>query len=175
MDLGSEDNSLRNAVQYLMNYLWLIIIAVVIVAVFLQLGIFSGFLSDRCIVVSGYLCRNPVLTNTGQDYGSGLLTLQFGHIKGITVYNARLVVSSLSQGLTASGFPNDNDSAELQENFTYDSGTLYNVSIDLGPDELTRNSVGTVFSGYLWLAYNSGSPTGQRSLERIGSVTYRIK
>ncbi|MFP3215444.1 MAG: hypothetical protein RXR32_02760, partial [Candidatus Micrarchaeota archaeon] len=129
-------------------------IAVVLGALF-SLGVFSGssLLGTSCIASPGYYCQNPVLST------SGALTFSFGQNTGATVYNAIIYVEPQSASPSSSGYPFfSNNTYSIG---TFASGQIVSVSTSIAG---FSGSIGTPFTGYVWLAYNGVSNSGQANL-----------
>jgi len=152
----------QSAMEYLMTYGWAILIIAVVLGALFSLGVFSGssMLGTSCIASPGYYCQNPVLST------SGALTFSFGQNTGATEYNAIIWVANQSTTPTTSSpfFT----TKSFVGNYSYSSpsglasGQTITVSILL--PGYSSAAIGTPFSGYVWLAYNSMSASGQANL-----------
>jgi hypothetical protein len=134
----------QSAMEYLMTYGWAILIIAVVLGALYSLGIFNGtnFLGNTCIAGTGYLCSNPSLAT------NGILSFTFGYY---------------GPNITVSGFACSSNS--ISPNSFSQSGIS-----DLVPGQqeaisvscpVSANTIGTSFSGYLWMEY---SQAGQSDL-----------
>jgi len=150
----------QSAMEYLMTYGWAILIIAVVLGALFSLGVFSGssLLGTSCIASPGYYCQNPVLST------SGTLTFSFGQNTGATVYNAIIWVAnqSTTPGLSTPFFTAKSFVGNMSYPNGLTSGQTIPVSISL--PGYNGVAIGTPFSGYVWLAYNSMSPSGQANL-----------
>jgi len=165
----------QSAMEYLMTYGWAILIIAVVLGALFSLGVFSGtsLLGTSCIASPGFLCQNPVLS------ASGALTFSFGQNTGATVYNAIIWVANQSTTpgpsptfFTAKSFVgNMSTYSSYQNGLT--SGQTITVSISL--PGYKGAAIGTPFSGYVWLAYNSTSPSGQANLlAKVATIIVKV-
>ena len=158
----------QSAMEYLMTYGWAILIIAVVLGALFSLGVFSGssLLGTSCIASPGYYCQNPVLVGN-------TLTFNFGQNTGATVYNAILCAEpqsqSPSQSISALIFGGNNCTAPNA--LTLASGQTISPSIPLS----FSGSIGTPFTGYVWLAYNGVSSSGQANLiAKVATIIVKV-
>ncbi|MDE1833336.1 MAG: hypothetical protein KGH58_02865 [Candidatus Micrarchaeota archaeon] len=144
----------QSAMEYLMTYGWAILVIAVALAILYQLGVFGGgvnLLSTSCLASTGYLCTSPQLNTTGN------LIVQFAQ--------------STEQTITLTGIACTNGT-------TSPSGFQSITQTSLAPGQKTplifncqlgSNTIGTKFSGSLWIQYNSQTQNGNTG--RVGQVT----
>ncbi|MFP3278914.1 MAG: hypothetical protein RXP92_01205 [Candidatus Micrarchaeota archaeon] len=164
----------QSAMEYLMTYGWAILIIAVVLGALFSLGVFSGssLLGTSCIASPGYYCQNPVLTPNPSGSGS-VLTFNFGQNTGATVYNAILCAEPQSQSPSQSSaliFGGNNCTAP-NTYLTLASGQTISPSIPLS----FSGSIGTPFTGYVWLAYNGVSSSGQANLiAKVATIIVKV-
>ncbi|MGC9099017.1 MAG: hypothetical protein ACP5HW_00500 [Candidatus Micrarchaeia archaeon] len=165
----------QSAMEYLMTYGWAILIISVVLGALFSLGVFSGssMLGTSCIAAPGYLCQNPVLST------SGTLTFLFGQNIGAPVYNAILWVAPQSTVPTSTppsfGFTNSNAGSNTLISNPFQSGQTVNVSVSLSGILGSSPAIGTPFSGYVWLVYNSTGSTGTRNLiTKVATIIVKV-
>jgi hypothetical protein len=155
----------QSAMEYLMTYGWAILIIAVVLGALFQLGIFgaANVLGTACVASPGYLCQNPTLITTGK------LTFSLGQSTGSSAYNIALACAETQM---TNGLPNPGTSfysitasgaaiAESNSGNTLVSGQelvveglpCYGSTGAL----LSSPSVGTSFSGYIWLNYTTNT------------------
>ena len=141
---------LQSAMEYLMTYGWAILVIAVVLGVLFQLGIFSSssFSSTACISATGYLCQNPSLSS------NGLLTVQIGEVGGT------ITVTGLGCSNTTTP-----SSYFSPTNMQLSSGGTSSAAFYC---PLSTNTIGTSFSGTLWIQYGSGTQTGLTA--QIGTI-----
>ncbi|MDE1847057.1 MAG: hypothetical protein KGH52_03285, partial [Candidatus Micrarchaeota archaeon] len=127
---------LQGVVEYLSTYSWAILAAAVIVGIMFALGIFSNPIPiQSCILVPGYICSHPIMTNAG--------VLSFN-------------LSYVGQGITVTGIGCNSGTqppATLQSaNFVLTTNKGVGVSVVC---PISSNAFGTAFQGHLWLQYNT--------------------
>jgi YVTN family beta-propeller protein len=131
--------------EYLMTYGWAILIIAVVLGALYSLGIFNGsnFLGGSCIAAPGYLCTNPLLSTDGK------LSFTYGYqgpnvtVVGFACTNTTTAPSSFASSGSSSLEPGQEESVST-------SCTLSSSA-----------TVGTSFSGYLWVEYDQ---SGQSDL-----------
>ncbi|MGC8699415.1 MAG: hypothetical protein ACP5RK_00200, partial [Candidatus Micrarchaeia archaeon] len=123
---------------------------------------------------SGYLCQNPVLST------SGTLTFSFGQNIGAPVYNAILYVAPQSVVPTSTppsfGFTSSNAGSYTLPN-PFQSGQTATASVSLSGISSIGSSpaIGTPFSGYVWLVYNSTGSTGTQNLiTKVATIIVKV-
>ncbi len=151
----------QSAMEYLMTYGWAILIIAVVLGALFSLGVFnsSSLIGTSCVALSGYYCANPVLSQ------SGVLTLTVGQATG-TDYSAATVYI-VPSGSTFS--PSD---ANAIITGGLSSGQTAPVSITLSTTG-AYSTVGTAFTGYVWLVYNT--PTSPSSNLETQIATLSVK
>ena len=157
----------QSAMEYLMTYGWAILIIAVVLGALFSLGVFSGssMLGTSCIAASGYLCQNPVLST------SGTLSLTLGQESGYTMYNAFVYVAPQSSGANAYGFPTTTYSSNQNPITAFTSGQTIPLTFNLGPSYTT---IGTPFSGYVWLNYSSTSGGVANIATKVATVIVKV-
>ncbi|MDE1869940.1 MAG: hypothetical protein KGH71_03070 [Candidatus Micrarchaeota archaeon] len=142
---------LQSAMEYLMTYGWAILVIAVVLGVLYQLGVFNfGRLgSSGCLAQSGFLCTTPIMNTSGN------LSIVVGIVgTPITVTGIGCTTNSTVPSSTT-GF-----STTLQSNQKY----TFVVQCPL-----STHSLGTVFSGSLWIVYTQGAQSG--IISKFASVT----
>ena len=145
----------QSAMEYLMTYGWsILIIAITLVSLF-ELGFFNGkggSISQGCISESGYLCSNPIL------YTSGVLITNVGSIgQSITITGTGCSLNSTNPSITP----------VVSQSLS--SGEVVSLQFQC---PLSSNSIGSSFSGYLWVQYSNSYQSNLTSL--IGKVIVSI-
>ncbi len=139
-----HDKKSQNAVEYLFDNAWAIVIIVIVALVFYQLGVFQGsnFFGSVCIAQVGFLCQNPTMNTTGYiaaDISNG------GSLVNITAVGC-------SNTTSAPPF------MPLANTFTLPQNAKQRISFYcLNASSL---SLGVKFTGTLWLQYNQGTNKG---------------
>ncbi len=153
---GKDKSKSQSAMEYLMTYGWsILIIAVVIIALF-ALGVFNGgnTLPTSCVAQSGFLCKNPQMDINGN------VLVTFGQALGSTI-------SITDTGCSNSTSP---PSTWIQQpvsgGYDFVSGATGTLGFQC---KLSSNTIGTTFSGNLWIQYSKGSASGQEA--EIGTFT----
>ena len=135
-----------------MTYGWAILILAVVVASLAYLGVFNTATAQPnvCIGITGFSCTNPIL------YGSGQLNVSIGQIgQTITITNTYCTSGPAAPSGAAGGelsviiYSNQNEQLQFQ-------------------CALKSSAVGTQFSGYLWIVYNTG--TQSNIVQEIATV-----
>ncbi|HUY70439.1 MAG TPA: hypothetical protein VMV00_02640 [Candidatus Baltobacteraceae bacterium] len=144
----------QSAMEYLMTYGWAILIIAVALAILYQLGIFGGgsnLLSTSCLASTGFLCTNIQMNTTGNVIISfAQSTGQDITITGIACTNTTASPSSM-QSVT-------------QTPIAPGQQTPLIFSCILG-----SNTIGTTFSGTLWVQYNTQTQDG--NIGKVGAIT----
>ncbi len=141
----------QSAMEYLMTYGWAILVIAVVLGVLFDIGIFSlPNFGSSCIAQSGFLCTNPILANTGA------LSIMFGQ--------------DLGAPMTITGFACTNSSTApsiFNTTFVYlQPGSEDHIMV---PCPTTSSTLGTHFTGNIWIRYNA---QGQQSLiEQVASFS----
>ncbi len=171
----------QSAMEYLMTYGWAILIIAVVLASLFELGVFNGsnLSPQACIAQSGFVCKNPVYTSNG-------IIFTFGQTTGRDYYGDWVFVASQGEALNSSGVP---------VNFTghsspYDAvqvGSPSNVlipgqtvTVDFPASDFRAGAVpssptiGTPFSGYVWLGYClSPCTNGPTAYSKVATLTVK--
>ncbi|MDE1762207.1 MAG: hypothetical protein KGH78_03370, partial [Candidatus Micrarchaeota archaeon] len=131
----------QSVTEYLSTYSWAILAAAVIVGIMFALGIFSSPIPiQSCILVPGYVCSHPILTD------SGVLTFNLSYI-GQTI-----AVTGI--GCNSGTLP----PTTLQNvNFILTSNKGRSITVSC---PISSNAFGTAFQGHLWLQYNTQTQSG---------------
>ncbi|MDE1762571.1 MAG: hypothetical protein KGH78_05300, partial [Candidatus Micrarchaeota archaeon] len=133
---------LQNVTEYLSTYSWAILAATAVITVIYALGIFNNPIPiQSCILVPGFVCSHPILSNTG------LLTFNLSYI-GQTI-----TVTGI--GCNSGSLPPQNLQSLQQFTLTSNKGRMITVSCPI-----SSNSFGTAFQGHLWLQYNTQTQNG---------------
>jgi len=152
----------QSAMEYLMTYGWAILIIAVVLGALFALGVFnsSSLIGTSCVALSGYYCANPVLSSTGT------LTLTVGQATG-TSYSG-VIAYIVPSGST---FSNTDPSASIG---TLNSGQTATVTISLSgiPSIGSSPSLGTAFTGQVWLAFNT--PSSSNLETQIATLTVKV-
>jgi len=159
----------QSAMEYLMTYGWAILIIAVVLGALFSLGVFSGssLLGTSCVASPGYYCQNPVLST------SGALTFSFGQNTGATVYNAIIYVEPQSQSPGSSAPFFSSNYTTIGTYPALASGQTVTPSIAISG--FSGKPIGTPFSGYIWLSYNSSSSTGTSNLvAKVATIIVKV-
>ncbi|MDE1832990.1 MAG: hypothetical protein KGH58_01065 [Candidatus Micrarchaeota archaeon] len=151
---GSGSGKAQSAMEYLMTYGWAILVIAVALTILYQIGIFGGgsnLLSTSCIANTGYLCSGLQLNTTGN------LIVQFAQSTGQTI---TLTGISCTKNLSSP--------VSVQSIQQTPLAPGQKTSLTFGCP-LSSNALGTKFSGYLWVQYNSQTQNG--NMAELGSVT----
>ncbi|MFP3278286.1 MAG: hypothetical protein RXO43_01855 [Candidatus Micrarchaeota archaeon] len=156
----------QSAMEYLMTYGWAILIIAVVLGALFSLGVFSGssLLGTSCIATPGFLCQNPILSP------SGTLTATIGQENGYTAYNAYFYVSPQTSSVGTTGFPTSAYTCS-PSGTTLSSGQTVTISCPTG---LSSPTIGTSFSGYIWLNYSSTSGGPATISQKIATVIVKV-
>jgi len=155
----------QSAMEYLMTYGWAILIIAVVLGALFSLGVFSGssLLGTSCVASPGYYCQNPVLS------ASGNLIFSFGQNTGATEYNAIIYVDPQSQSPSSPSFYSYN----YTNVGTLTSGQTINPTISISG--FNGKPIGTPFTGYVWLSYNSSSSSGTSNLiAKVATIVVKV-
>lgn len=145
----------QSAIEYLMTYGWAILIIVVVLAIFLALNVFNNsiFITNNCASSQGFVCSNPVLNASGylavtvSRYGQAL------NITGLACVGNTSIPRSFAPV-----------SIEMKESYTYSFIFVC---------QLPRSSIGSSFTGYIWMQYNEAGQSGLVS--EIGAVSTSVQ
>ncbi len=134
-----------------MTYGWAILVIAVALAVLFALGVFSiGSPQTGCTANPGFLCSNPILSANGLYYAE---------------------VGYAATSITITGTACSNSAAEPQQNnfSRTDVQLVAGQEVQMAFDcPLTSNTIGTSFSGTLWIQYNDQNV---QSLSEIATVS----
>ncbi len=145
---------MQSAMEYLMTYGWsILLIAIVLVAMF-ELGMFrsSSSFPSTCMAQVGFLCSSQLLNQTGY------LSVQFGTLQGSSqqIVGDLCINSSIQPTASMfSGILPITPSSEYTTRLTFRCFT--NIV-----------SIGSHFSGYLWLEYTDGS------ISELGTISVPV-
>jgi DNA-binding beta-propeller fold protein YncE len=141
---GSKRFKAQSAMEYLMTYGWAILIVAVVLGALYSLGIFNGsnFLGGTCIAAPGYLCSNPLLATDGS------LSFTYGY-QGPNVTIVGFGCTNTTTAPSSFAFSGSSDLEPGQEESVSAACTL------------SSDTLGTQFSGYLWVEYDQN---GQSNL-----------
>ena len=154
--LGKGSSKAQSAMEYLMTYGWSILVIAIGVVTLFALGVFNGGSStgnSGCIAQSGYLCTKLTLATNGT-----LNTTIGTEYSGITITG----VSCSNSSATPTTFNT------ITPSLTINNGQEDNLNFQC---PLSSNTLGTAFTGTLWIQYNSGSADGQ--IISIGKVSVK--
>ncbi|MDE1847175.1 MAG: hypothetical protein KGH52_03910, partial [Candidatus Micrarchaeota archaeon] len=136
--------SAQSVTEYLSTYSWAILAASAVVIVMFALGVFNSPIPiQSCILVPGYICSHPILTD------SGILSFNLSYV-GQTI-----TVTGI--GCNSGNLP----PASLQSaNFVLTSNKGRSVTVAC---PISSNAFGTGFQGHLWLQYNTQTQSNLES------------
>ncbi|MCL5429948.1 MAG: hypothetical protein M1504_00535 [Candidatus Marsarchaeota archaeon] len=140
--------------EYLMTYGWAILIIAVVLGVLFQLGVFNAatFEGNSCLAYSGYLCSQQTL-NT-----AGTLSFTFGYQgANFTVDGFGCSSNSIEPSFSMAGISN------LQP------GQEESISVSC---PVSSGSIGTPFSGYIWMEYDQAGHNGL--VAKIASISTSV-
>ena len=152
----------QSAMEYLMTYGWAILIIAVVLGALFALGVFNStsLIGTSCVALSGYYCTNPVLIGN-------TLTLTVGQATG-TSYS----------GVTAYIVPSGTTSNSITPYNSYigtlNSGQTNTITISLSglPSIGSSPSLGTAFTGQVWLAFNA--PPSSNLYTQIATLSVKV-
>ena len=130
----------QSAMEYLMTYGWTILVIMVVIAALFALGVFNGPSSggaSACVAQSGYQCTRVTLSTTG--------TL------GATV--GQIGLGSVTIGAVGCGTTAAEPAMNTISPVTLSSGQT--ASLNFSSCFSGTEALGTKFSGYLWIEYNT--------------------
>ncbi|MDE1762384.1 MAG: hypothetical protein KGH59_04285 [Candidatus Micrarchaeota archaeon] len=122
---------------FLISYGWIVIVAIIVIVVILNIGIFKP--TPTCITQPGFFCQTPIM-NT-----SGTVNIQFGQI-----VSSQIVITSVGCSQNVSTFPNT-----TPVDIPVVTGQIISLDFACGFGGQTR--VGNAFKGYLWITYDTQS------------------
>ena len=134
--------------EYLMTYGWAILVIAVVLGALFQLGVFNSASSQQsgCVSSAPYFCGPPSLAS------NGMLTEQVGQIGSPISVTATGCSTTTSAPALASFSPT---SVTLNSGGT--TGLIFQCP-------LTSNTIGTTFSGTLWIQYGTGQ------IAKVGTI-----
>ncbi|MEM3839425.1 MAG: hypothetical protein QXF01_02500 [Candidatus Micrarchaeaceae archaeon] len=181
---------LQSAMEYLMTYGWAILIIAIVLGVLYYIGVFNGAaaLGTSCIATPGFLCQNPIMSSTGY------LSFTLGQESTATEYNIGLSCAAVS---TSSGLPYSTVGTNV---FWYPSatgavsatGNTVAPALNLGPgqqvgitglpcytntgvlESSSSPSIGSTFTGTLWLNYTSSPTVSGWITNKMATVTVKV-
>jgi hypothetical protein len=160
-----KTNKKNDLILKLVGVAGIIIVAEFVIFV-VSLGSTGGTMisNTTCLADSGFVCWNPVMNTNGQ------LSFKFGQVTGVNMPNASIGCATEAD---ANGLPLSNTIFESVYNRTnlttygnLTEGQIVKISNIqcYGPDGKPFNnndsgdSMGTRFSGYLWVRYGASLP-----------------
>jgi len=160
MNLHVRKLRAQSAMEYLMTYGWAILIIAVVLGALFSLGVFNSasLVGTSCVPLSGYYCANPVLSTTG------VLTVTIGQATGTTYSN--VVAYIVPSGST---FTTSDPSNTIG---TLNSGQTVTATFSNLPGIGSSPSLGTVFTGQVWLAYSTAAASNLDS--QIATLTVKV-
>ena len=161
--LPSSSKSLRgqSAMEYLMTYGWSILIIAIALVTLFELGLFNGSgsgLPTTCVAQSGFLCSNPSIDTNGN------VLISFGQSSGSTMIVQATACTNSSTPPSANQW--------LQQpinNPTFSNGATGTLGFQC---KLTSNTIGSDFSGILWIQYQQNGVSNQEA--KIGTFTAKV-
>jgi hypothetical protein len=161
----------QSAMEYLMTYGWAILIIAVVLGALFSLGVFSGssLIGTSCIAAPGYYCQNPVLDT------SGTLTFSFGQNTGSTIYNVTICAEpeSISPDTAYPFFGPTNPNCTTTAYNSLNSGQTVSPSITI--TGFSGKPVGTPFTGYVWMSYNTNSQSSPSNLlAKVATIVVKV-
>jgi hypothetical protein len=155
----------QSAMEFLMTYGWAILIIAVVLGSLFQLGVFNSasLTGISCTASPGYLCRSPTMVTTG------LVSFTFGQSTAYPLYNFQLACAASAD---SSGTPNpltafnsiSSNGAALPSSSvgnTLANGQSLVISslpcYSSSGAQLGTQSIGSSFSGYIWVNYTNGA------------------
>jgi hypothetical protein len=146
----------QSAIEFLTTYGWALVIIVVVLAALYNVGLFSGsaFLGTSCAAQVGFFCGTPSLNSTG------FISVQIGETIGqITVLGVGCSNSSTQSPAMVT----------LQTSQQISQGSKINVVFQCA---IKSTSLGTPFSGVLWINYTN--QYGQTILTPVAKASVKV-
>ncbi len=144
---------MQASLEYLTTYGWSILVVVILIMAFFQIGAFSRpEVASACTSSSPFYCQNPIM------YGNGLLIAQFGEAIG--------TLTITGYGCSNSSTP---PSSYTPTSITLLSGTQTSASFSC---PVSSNAIGTSFTGTLWVKYNTQSESNLAGV--VGTVRTKV-
>lgn len=173
----------QSAMEYLMTYGWAIVIIAVVLTIIYSLNVFNPTPPTACIGVPGYSCSNPLISS------AGVLSFTLGLAPGAAVYNVLFScvaptnvnpstitynpIAANDMGQTAVTSPT---TASAYNSIIGGAGTTVSISkiqcYSSGSTPAILPSIGTSFSGAIWMAYTSAGTGG---LNYVKIATFSAK
>ena len=156
--VSSKSIYAQSAMEYLMTYGWSILLISVTLAGLFELGVFNGNGSSfptSCISQPGFLCSNPIMDTNGN------VLITFGQSSGLTITVQATACSNSSAAPSPTMWVQ-----QPVNNPTFVTGVTGTLGFQC---ILPSNTVGTKFSGTLWIQYQKGGVSGQEA--EIGIFT----
>ncbi|MDE1762199.1 MAG: hypothetical protein KGH78_03320 [Candidatus Micrarchaeota archaeon] len=131
----------QSVFEFLSTYSWALFAAAIVVAALFATGVFTNPIPiQTCILVPGYTCNHPILSD------SGVLSFNLSYI---------------GQTITVTGIGCNSGTkppSSLQSvNFVLLSNKGRSISVAC---PISANAFGTAFQGHLWLQYNTQTQSG---------------
>ena len=177
---SNSDNNTKaqSAMEYLMTYGWAILIIAVILAALDFLGVFNTgtFIGPSCLATPGYLCSNPVMTANAN--GPNLLSFNFEQDTGQPIYEVSFACAASSNSST--GLPTANTANVFQfATSVMSSGSSLNISgmqcYGSNANLFQDHSIGTVFSGTLWIRYTTVPASTNYQYAKVARITAKVE
>ena len=145
---------LQSAMEYLLTYGWALVVISVVLGVLYSMGLFStkSIARQSCAAIPGFECNYPILNGTG---------------------SLKVLLGSTNE-LTLTGVGCTGDSAAPPALTEIAPVEFYpgSAAIILFACPLPANVLGTPFSGYLWIGYNTITASGQE--EAVAQVSASV-
>ncbi len=127
----------QSSMEYLTVYGWSIAVAVGVLSMLFALGLFerTTFSQSACTPVPGYLCQVPILAT------NGMLSIAFSQTVGTITITGTSCTSNTTPPTTFNSVF-----------FTEVSGSVIQLSFTC---PLKSNTLGSEFTGHLWVSYNT--------------------
>ncbi|MDE1856458.1 MAG: DUF2341 domain-containing protein [Candidatus Micrarchaeota archaeon] len=138
----------QSAMEYLMTYGWAILIMAVVLVSLFSLGIFNkgSVITSACLANPGFFCSRPLLNTTGA------LNITVGQLSGSTIT------------LTSIGCSNST-APPIQTTGLNSIVLVSGESVPLVLNcPITANTVGTSFTGTVWIGYTASGLPGQTAM-----------
>ena len=162
MNLHARKLRAQSAMEYLMTYGWAILIIAVVLGALFSLGVFSSasLIGTSCVALPGYYCANPVLA-------SNTLTLTIGQATGTSYSGVTAYIVPSGSTLNTATDPSNSIN-------TLNSGQTVTVTFS-NPSGSTvlPSSLGSAFTGQVWLAYSPAFAPGTTLQTQIATLTVK--
>jgi hypothetical protein len=141
--------------EYLMTYGWAILIISIVLAGLFSLGVFSisNTSSNACAGTVGFLCGSPQLVS------NGLLSVTIGQLGKGTL------------SVTGLGCSNTTSMPSTLTPVSFSFQPTQSLSLSFSCN-LPSSTVGSGFSGTLWMQYSQGSQTGM--MAQVATIKTRV-